>query len=72
LAQRQRDLLKTTVDQYSKVARDVMAAPPLTERSARHADAVRDIYDSTVSGFRDLGDIATRANVDAIDILMLG
>jgi len=69
LAERQCDLLKTTVDQYGKVARDVMASQSLAERTARHADAVRHICDSTVIGFRDLGDIATKANVDAADIL---
>jgi phasin family protein len=69
LAERQCDLLKTTVDQYGKVARDVMASQSLAERATRHADAVRHICDSTVIGFRDLGDIATKANVDAADIL---
>src|SRR5215470_3329951 len=69
LAERQCDLLKTTVDQCGKVARDVMASQSLAERTARHADAVRHICDSTVIGFRDLGDIATKANVDAADIL---
>src|SRR5262249_34142906 len=69
LAECQRDLLKTTVDQYGKVARDVMASQSLAERTARQADAVRHICDSTVIGFRDLGDIATKANVNAADIL---
>jgi phasin family protein len=69
LAERQRDLLKTTVDQYGKVATDVMTSQSLTERTTRHADAVRHICDSTVIGFRDLGDIATKASVDAADIL---
>ena len=68
-AGRQRDLLKMTVDEYGKVAQDVMASQSLTERTTRHADAVRHICDSTVIGFRDLGDIATKANVDAADIL---
>src|SRR5262245_26353936 len=69
LAQRQHDLLKTTADQCSNITRDVMTAPLFTERAAKHADAVRHIYDSSVTGFHDLGDIATRANADAVDIL---
>ena len=69
LAGRQRDLLKMTVDEYGKVARDLVASQSLTERTTRHTDAVRRICDSTVIGFRDLGDIATKANVEAADIL---
>src|SRR5215510_6509138 len=59
------DALSTLAErQCGKVARDVMASQSLAERTTRHADAVRHICDSTVIGFRDLGDIATKASAD--------
>lgn len=69
LAERQGELIKTTVDDYSKVASDVLAAASFEERATKQADAVRQIYASTVARFRELSDIALKANVATADIL---
>jgi len=69
LAQRQGDLLKTTVDECGKIVGDVLAAASFEDQAARQADAARYVYDSTVNRSRELCDIATRANVAAADIL---
>jgi phasin family protein len=69
LAQRQGDLFKTTVDDYSKVTSDVLAGASFEERAAKQADAAQHIYVSSVAHFRELSDTAVKANVTAVDIL---
>lgn len=69
LAQRQGDLFKTTVDDYSKATSDVLAGASFEERASKQADAARHIYVSNVARFRELSDIAVKTNVTAVDIL---
>jgi phasin family protein len=69
LAQRQGELLSSTVDHCSTVAKEVLAAPSFAERATRQADATGEVYRSAVARFIELYDIATRANVRAVDIL---
>jgi phasin family protein len=69
LLQRQGDLFKTTVDDYSKVTSEVLAGASFAERATKQADSAGDIYLSTVARFRELSDIAVKANVTAVDIL---
>jgi phasin family protein len=69
LAQRQADLFKTTVDDCSKLGSDVLASASFDDRVTKQADAAQQIYHSTVVRFRELSDIAVKANVTATDIL---
>jgi phasin family protein len=69
LAQRQGDLFKTTVDDCSEVTSAVLAGASFEDRATKQADATRHIYVSTVDRFRELSDIAVKANVTAVDIL---
>jgi phasin family protein len=69
LAQHQGALFRTTVDDCSRATGDVLAGASLEERNARQADAVRQVYVSTVDRLRELSDIAVRTNVAALDIL---
>lgn len=65
LAQRQAQLFKSTIDDYSKVTRDVLAGISFQERVTNQADISRHI----VGHLRELSDISVNANVTAIDIL---
>ena len=69
LLERQGDLLKTTVDEYTRVASDVLASRTIEEGATKQADAARSGYDLTLARLRELGDIATKASVAAVDIL---
>jgi phasin family protein len=69
LAQRQGELLKTTVNDCSKVTRDVLAGASFEDRATKQADAARHIYISSLACFQELSDIAVKANVTAVDIL---
>ena len=69
LAQRQGDLFKTTVEDCSRVTSDLLVGASFEERASKRADATRHIYVSAVARFRELSDIAVKANVTAVDIL---
>jgi phasin family protein len=65
LAQRQAQLFKSTIDDCSKVTRDVLAGTSFEERVTNQADFSQHV----VGNLRELSDIAVKANVTAIDIL---
>jgi hypothetical protein len=69
LAQRERDLFKSTVDDYAKVTRDVLAGASVEERATKQADGARHIYASSVAGLLELSDSVVKMNVSAADIL---
>ena len=69
LAQRQGDLFKTTVEDCSRVTSDLLVGASFEERASKQADATRHIYVSAVARFRELSDIAVKANLTAVDIL---
>jgi phasin family protein len=65
LAQRQAQLIKSTIDDYSKVTGDVLAGTAFEESVTNQADISRHV----VGHLRELSDIAVKANVTVIDIL---
>jgi phasin family protein len=69
LAQRQADLFKTAIDDYSKLGSDVLASGSFDDKVTKQADAAGQIYHLTVARFRELSDIAVKANIAATDIL---
>ena len=69
LAQRQGELFAATVNDYTKVTRDVFARASLEEKASSQVGAVRDVYASSVASLRELSDIAVNTNVTVADIL---
>jgi phasin family protein len=69
LAQRERDLFKSMVDDYSKATSDVLAGASIEEKTTKQADAARHMYDASVARCRELSDIAVKTSIIAVDIL---
>jgi phasin family protein len=70
LAERQSDLIRSTIEDCGKATSGTFVAPTsLKEAATRQTDAARQIYASAVAGFRELSDIAVRANLAAVDVL---
>ena len=69
LAQRQGELFAASVNDYTKVTRDVFARASLEEKSSSQVGAVRDAYASSVASLRELSDIAVNTNVTVAEIL---
>ena len=69
LAQRQGELFAATVNDYTKVTRDLFAGASLKEESSSQVGAVRDVYASSVASLQELSDIADHTNVTVAEIL---
>jgi len=69
MAQRQGELFAASVNDYTKVTRDVFARASLEEKASSQVGAVRDAYASSVASLRELSDIAVNTNVTVADIL---
>jgi phasin family protein len=69
LAQRQSDLVTTTVDEYREVVSAVLATPSVEDQAKKQADGVRYILESSAARFPELFDVVTKANVATVDIL---
>ena len=69
LARRERDLFKSTVDDYTKVSSGAVSLTSVEERATKQVDVAGHIYASSVAGFLELSDIAIKTNVSAVDIL---
>jgi hypothetical protein len=65
LAQHHAQFIKSTIDEYSKVAGDILAGTVFEQRVTNQTD----ISGHVVGHLRELSDIAVKANVTAIDIL---
>ena len=69
MAQRQGELFAASVNDYTKVTRDVFARASLEEKASSQVGAVRDVYASSVANLQELSDIAVNTNVTVADIL---
>ena len=67
LAQRERDLFKSSVDDY--INSDVLTGTSVEERATKQVDVVGHIFASRVARFLELSDIAVKTNFSAMDIL---
>ena len=69
LARRERDLFRSTIDDYTKVIGEVLTGGSVEERAKRQVDVAGHIYASSVARFLELSEIAARTNVSAVNIL---
>jgi phasin family protein len=69
LAQRERDLFKSSVDDYTNVTSDVLTGTSVEERATKQVDVAGHIFASSVARFLELSDIAVKTNFSAMDIL---
>ena len=69
LAECERDLFKSTFDEYTKVTSDVLTGASVEERATKQVEGAGHIYASSVARFLELSDIAVKTSVSAVDIL---
>ena len=68
-AQRERNVLQSTVDNCTNVTSDLLTGASVEERATKQVDGAGRIYTSSVAHFMELSDIAVKANVSAVNIL---
>jgi phasin family protein len=69
MAKRQGELLAAAVGEQIKVAHDVLTHGSFGENASNRVGAMRKLYVSNVSSFREQSDIAVNTNVAVADIL---
>jgi phasin family protein len=69
IIQRQTEILSQMVKDQSAIAKEVMNEGTPEEKIARGAELIRDAYEKTVSGAREVGDIASKSTREAFEIL---
>ena len=69
MAKRQGELLAATVGEQIKVAHDVLTHGSFGENASNQVGAMRQLYVSNVSSFREQSDIAAETNIAVGDIL---
>jgi phasin family protein len=69
VVQGQANLFNTTAEECSRNFNDVLAAASLDEKARRQADTARHAYESSLTRFGELYEIAAKAQVAATDIL---
>ncbi|SMF46102.1 phasin family protein [Tistlia consotensis] len=69
LAQRQMEILRSTMEEASKVMSDLAASGTPEERMAKQADVVREAFERAISNMRELAELGAKSNTEALDTI---
>lgn len=69
LAQRQMEILRSTMEEASKVMSDLAASGTPEERMAKQADVVRDAFERAIANMRELAEMGAKSNTEALDLI---
>jgi phasin family protein len=69
IAQRQGDMLRTAMEDFSKHGSEVLAAASIEEKAAKQIDFVKKTYDAALANTKELADLYTRGQAEAFETL---
>jgi phasin family protein len=69
IAQRQGDMVRAAMEDFSKAGSDVMAAATVEEKAAKHIDFVKKSFDVAVANTKELADLYTKGQTEAFQTL---
>lgn len=69
IAQRQGDMLRTALEDFSKHGSEVLAAATVEEKAAKQIDFVKKTYESAVANSKELADLYSKGQTDALKAL---
>lgn len=69
IAQRQGDMLRTALEDFSKHGSEVLAAATVEEKAAKQIDFVKKTYESAVANSKELADLYSKGHTDALKAL---
>lgn len=69
VAQRQSEIFKQSMDELTKASRDLMAQGKPEEKFAKQADLLKEGFEKTFSNMREMAEIMTKANNEALDLI---
>ena len=68
-ATRQAEILKNAVDSYSDVMRGLLTGNDPQNSMTKQAEIAKTTFEASNSNLRELGDIATKAQTESIDVI---
>ena len=66
IAQRQGDMVRAAMEDFSKHGSDVMAAATVEEKAAKQIDFVKKSYEVAVANGKELADLYSKSHADAL------
>lgn len=69
IAQRQAEIAREAVEEFSKVAKEFTSAGSPEEKLAKQAEVAKAGFEHALSNVRELTDMVQKANVQAIDVI---
>jgi phasin family protein len=69
IAQRQGDMVRAAMEDFSKHGSEVLAAATVEEKAAKQIDFIKKSYDSAITNTKELADLYTKGQADAVSAL---
>ena len=69
IAQRQGDMVRAAMEDFSKHGSEVLAAATVEEKAAKQIDFMKKTYESAITNSRELADLYTKGQADAVTAL---
>jgi len=69
IAQRQGDMFRAAMEDFSKHGSDVMGAASIEEKAAKQVDFAKKSYDAVIANTREIADLYTKGQADAFETL---
>lgn len=69
IAQRQSDMLRAAMEDFSKHGSEVLAAATVEEKAAKQIDFVKKTYDAAFANTKELADLYTKGQADALSAI---
>jgi len=69
IAQRQGDMVRAAMEDFSKHGSEVLAAASVEEKAAKQIDFMKKTYESAITNSKELADLYTKGQTDAVTAL---
>jgi phasin family protein len=69
IAQRQADMLKVAMEDFSKAGSEFFAVGTLEEKTAKNADLVKKSYETSIANMKELAELYAKGNADAFEAI---
>ncbi len=69
IAQRQGDMIRSAMEDFSKHGSDVMSAATIEEKAAKQIDFAKKSYELAVANTKELADLYTKSSTEAFEAL---
>ena len=69
IAQRQSDMLRAAMEDFSKHGSEVLAAATIEEKAAKQIDFAKKSYDAAIANTKELADLYTKSHTEAFETL---